>query len=493
MLAVASVLVFAEAGHAQSPVGTVTIPTPDNNAYSTSLRYDSSGNLYAWDGLSVWEQSAGGGTFSNIGSVPAGNSADAGPISFSQDGQTLLLSNGDGGQLDGSYNGLFFTMSTSGGMGVQVPGSGTPYATDALALSTSSTIAGSSTKYLVYQASAFTGHPVPISISVFDAAAGTNQVVIDGEMGASASIAINPQNGSLYVNVGLGPDRGNIYSFSLSQIDTAYQSRNPLDFHSAGVLFNPSGTGGQIGAGMFFDKYGYLFAGGYGITVFRPDGTICYNQPGDGYYGYASLTYNPATNSVLKIPSVAYGTTSTGIVYSATDFESPSPGTWTSTGTLASWNEAGNWSLATVPSSGTVTFAPTLAAGPTTVTLDGSQTAAGLVFDVAGANGYTVSQGTGGTLTLGTSAGASIMVVCGANTISAPLVLGGSLSVAIYNGGQLQLADISQVAGASPALTLSGDGELVLSGTSGLSGGANRSGRNPGIAGFRHPAPTDRP
>ena len=66
---------------------------------------------------------AGTGTFTNIGWVPAGNSADAGPISFSQDEQTLLLSNGEGGQLGGSYNGLFFTMSTSGGMGVQVSGS----------------------------------------------------------------------------------------------------------------------------------------------------------------------------------------------------------------------------------------------------------------------------------------------------------------------------------------------------------------------------------
>ena len=335
-------------------------------------------------------------------------------------------------------------------------------------MSASSTIPGSSTKYLVYQASAFTGHPVPISISVFDAAAGTNQVVINGETGASASIAINPQNSRLYVGVGYGSDAGNIYSFSLSQIDAAYQSGNPLDFHSAGVLFNPLGTGDQIGAGMFFDKNGYLFAGGYGITVFRPNGTICYNQPADGPFGYASLTYDAATNTVLKVPSLAFGPY-TSILYSAADFESASPGTFTSSGTIGSWNDAANWSLGTVPSSGTVTFAPTLA-GPTTVTLNGSQTAAALVFDVAGTNDYTVSQGTRGALTLGTSAGASIMVVCGANSISAPLVLGGSLSVAVFNGGQLQLADISQVAGSSPVLTLTGDGTLVLSGTSGLSG-----------------------
>ena len=44
--------------------GTVSnIPVPDHTAYafSTSLRYDANGNLYAWNGLSVWELSGGSG------------------------------------------------------------------------------------------------------------------------------------------------------------------------------------------------------------------------------------------------------------------------------------------------------------------------------------------------------------------------------------------------------------------------------------------------
>ena len=84
-------LTLGGTARAQSPVGTVAnIPPPDDNAnaFSTSLRYDSNGNLYAWDGLSVWEQSGGTGNFNSIGSVTPGNQADAGPISFSQDGQT---------------------------------------------------------------------------------------------------------------------------------------------------------------------------------------------------------------------------------------------------------------------------------------------------------------------------------------------------------------------------------------------------------------------
>ena len=93
-----------------TPVGTVlNIPAPAANSYGTSLRYDSNGNLYAWDGLNAWENSGGTGSFTNVGSVAAGNSADPGPITLSPNGQTLLLSNGGGGVQGptSSYNGVF--------------------------------------------------------------------------------------------------------------------------------------------------------------------------------------------------------------------------------------------------------------------------------------------------------------------------------------------------------------------------------------------------
>jgi len=475
LLWIAAVVAASGTVRAQSPIGTISnIPLPDNNAFATSLVYDASGDLYAWDGLSVWEQTAGAGAFHNIGSVATGNSADAGPIAFSQDGGTLLLSNGAGGFLGGAYNGVFWTMPAAGGSALQVAGSGAPYTGDAVALPAAATIPGSSTKYIVYQGNGgFSG----ATVSIFDASTGTDRVVIDNGPGATTSIAINPKNDSLYFGVGYGAEAGNIYSFSLSQIDSAYLSATPLDFLSAGTLFNPIARGSQSGAGMFFDSNGYLFSGGDGITVFRPDGTISYDQAAgaaDGYYD--ALTYDPANNEVLKETPYS-ASPSTGTLYAATAFETVAPGTWTAiSGTGGSWANAANWSTATVPTSGTVSFngAPSR---PLVVTLDGNQSAGALMFDVSGSDGYTLSQGTGGVLTLGTSAGASINVVSGAHTISAPIVLAGSLAASISGGSSLVLSgSVGQDPGISAALNLSGNGQLILSGTDSCSGGTTVSG-----------------
>jgi autotransporter-associated beta strand protein len=455
-----------------APVGTVNIPAPDTNAYSTSLRYDASGNLYAWDGLSVWEQSGGTGSFNPvpIGSVMAGNGADAGPISFSQDGQTLLLSNGAGGAVPGG-NGLFWTMPVSGGSATQVLGSGVPYAGDALALPAASTIPGSSTKYLVYAANDDLGGSS--SLSIFDASTGTSQVVVGSSPGATTSIAINPTNNSVYIGVGYdGNDltqTGKIYSFSLSLIGSAYSSGIPINFTS-GTPFNPAGTGFQNGGGMFFDKNGYLFSGGDGFTVFQPNGTICFDQPVAGVYGYAPVTYNAANNEVLYVPDVASGP-STGILYNAADFE---PAFWTNPAG-GTWGLGSNWSGSPLSTVGALVFAGSTS-GTATVTLDGSRSANALQFgDSSAAGSYTIGTGTAGALTLGTSTGTWITVVSGTNAISAPIVLAGSLAVSASAGASLQLGNISQ--GTTPAaLSLSGDGKLVLSGSDNYTGGTTVDG-----------------
>ena len=361
-------------------------------------------------------------------------------------------------------NGGFWTMPASGGSASQVTGSGVLYTGDAVALPAASTIPGSRTKYIV---NAGNSDYSSSSLSIFDASTGTNKVVIDNGPGATTSIAINPKNNSVYVGVGYGSDQGNIYSFSLSQIDSAYNSGSPIDFLSGGTLFNPTATGSQNGAGMFFDNNGYLFSGGDGITVFRPDGTISYDQSAgsaDGYYD--ALTYDPANNEVLKVP---YGS-STGTLYNAAEFESAAGGNWTNPNG-GTWESGSNWSGGSVPSGGSLVFAGSTS-GTAIVTLDGSRSASALQFgDSSAASSYTISAGSAGVLTLGTSAGASIAVVSGTNSISAPIVLAGSLAVSTSSGASLQLGNISQGTTVSAALSLSGDGQLILSGTDSYTGG----------------------
>lgn len=317
---------LGETVHAQSPVGYVNnLPAPDGNAYGTSLRYDSSGNLYAWDGLNVWKQSGSTGSFTNSGPATLGtsgtNSADAGPITLSQDGQSLLLSNGAGGQQGGAYNGAFFTMPVSGGTAAQVAGNGVQYTYDALALP------GSNGKYIV---NAGNSDYSSSTLSVFDASSGANVPVVVNGPGATTSIAINPTQGRVYVGAvvsnaaSLTGFSDNIYSFSLSQIASNYSNATTFDFAS-GTLFNSTAAGSQTGAGLFFDSNGYLFSGGDGITVFNPSGSIVYDQPAsalDNYY--ETLSYDPANNHVLVVP----GGSTTGTLYNATDFESvPEPST----------------------------------------------------------------------------------------------------------------------------------------------------------------------
>jgi autotransporter-associated beta strand protein len=109
--------------------------------------------------------------------------------------------------------------------------------------------------------------------------------------------------------------------------------------------------------------------------------------------------------------------------------------------------------------------------GTAVVTLDGNQSAGALVFSLSSSNGYTLSQGTGGALSLGTSAGASISVLTGTYSITAPIVLAASLAVRPSNGGSLRLGNISQALGVSAALSLSGEGELILNGSDTYTGG----------------------
>jgi autotransporter-associated beta strand protein len=185
---------------------------------------------------------------------------------------------------------------------------------------------------------------------------------------------------------------------------------------------------------------------------------------------------NPTLLSLPAAPSGESYALSTSVDPFSLDLvvSAASAASWIVTSGTGSWAASGNWSPATVPTSGTATFAG--ATAPVTVTLDGPQAVGALVFNSTGGNGYTLSQGTGGALTLGTPSGASIAVVSGTHTISAPIVLEGNLTVSATAGGALDLSGSVSDGGAHLGLTLSGNGALILSGTGSYTGGTTVAG-----------------
>lgn len=255
----------------------INLPFPAPNAFEVAATFaPNDGLLYVWTGNSVLKQNAiDSNAFTSLGSVGSG-SADAGPIAFSRDAGTLLVGNGSGGMLGGANAGQLFTIPAAGGSGA--PAGNVPFHFTLLA----SPLGASNTQYFINQGNAsFTGS----SVSLFDSATASNVPVIANIPGASSSMAID--GGRLMVGIGFGPNRGDLRSFALADLQTAANSATPVDW-SAGTLFN--GIDNNSGAGMFFDARGFLFVGGpSGLTVFDTGGASMLYDNG----GFSSVVYDP--------------------------------------------------------------------------------------------------------------------------------------------------------------------------------------------------------
>ena len=141
------------------------------------------------------------------------------------------------------------------------------------------------------------------------------------------------------------------------------------------------------------------------------------------------------------------------------------------------WNAAGgsNWSAnadwtAGAPGSGlrsgaTAQFGKAgSASGAGTVNIDASQNVGALIF--SNANSYTLS-GSALTLQGSGSSAATVVVNEGSHSVTAPVVLGGNLTVSGSAGTQVSFAAVS---GTAQTVTKSGGGTLVLSGSTAIAG-----------------------
>ncbi len=142
------------------------------------------------------------------------------------------------------------------------------------------------------------------------------------------------------------------------------------------------------------------------------------------------------------------------------------------------WSTSGNWTGG-VPGSGqdTAVFGTALTSGTATVTLDGSRSLASLGFSTTGGNSYAIAASGASTLTLANTltSTAALSNSGGNHAINAPIVLGSNLSVTATTGSALTIAGGISESSPSTSVSVSGGGELILSGADTYTGGTNVS------------------
>ena len=200
---------------------------------------------------------------------------------------------------------------------------------------------------------------------------------------------------------------------------------------------------------------------------------------------WSVLTGSGSISSGLYSPAYASGSATlqavSGGVAATAGVTISGQAQWNSAGG-GSWSTSGDWvdsiSQSVIAAPGvrsiagdTALFGATTAS---TITLDGaSPSLAGITFN-SGSEGYTIGQGTGGTLHLNNGGNsASIAVSGGSQEISAPLALDSSVLVAPVAGSRLGIS--GSVSGPGSSLTLNGSGTLVLGGVNSYSGGTRVS------------------
>ena len=209
----------------------------------------------------------------------------------------------------------------------------------------------------------------------------------------------------------------------------------PVSVVGGSYVLGPSLNDPTLSSGVVGDNVQYLYS-----TGTLPAGTYALVVTGD-----PTLTPNVGLSYLLRASAVSNWTNPTG----------------------GTWGNPGNWANGVPDGQAAVA---SFGAGPGlqaagTVTLDGNRTVGQLIF--ANANGYTLSAGTGGTLTIddtGDSSGVAaptVTVTSGSHTITAPVALAAGVTVNTAGGTALTLA--GNVTGTG-GLAKNGLGTLTLAG-----------------------------
>ncbi len=308
-------------------------------------------------------------------------------------------------------------------------------------------------------------------------------LAVNGSLLGSGNVQLNSGGvltgsgslGNLYVHVGsvLTPGYGSAGTLTAASLNLNYDGNSTLNYTLGGA--SPSylsvagaltiGSGGTTTLNVF---NGSLSAGTYGLIGY---GSLT-NSWNSGAFTLSNTAWLPAGDG--------YGLVNAGnvidLVISASGSQAIN-GTWNTNGS-GTWSTSGNWSGG-VPGSGqdTAVFGTALTSGTATVTLDGSRSLASLGFSTTGGNSYVVVASGASTLTLANTltSTAALSNSGGNHAINAPIVLGSNLSVTATTGSALTIAGGISESSPSTSLSVSGGGEVILSGTDTYTGGTNVS------------------
>ncbi len=512
--------------NALATISNLPLPAANTTGFApSSMRFGPNGQLYAWDGTTIWEQagSYNAGSFNAIGSITAPPSttspfdADPGPINFSSDGQSIIVSEGAGG-FDSTLpavdsNGLLFAIPVVGGTTISPAGT-VPNTFDLIPVPPKSPTTGSTTTVSPQKYFVDIGTPgINSEVDLFNSSTGADMPIITGIPGASTSLAVigtNSTNYTLYVGVGYGDQQGQIEAFNVHALFQALKSGTPLSW-SGGTIVNPA-DGNNSGLGIFVDPRGYIFAGGpNGVEVIVGSGnapfnySIPYTADGGGLLSYVSVSYNSITNqfttegydstSSFPIPQTniysasQFGVAATNLLnWTGTNMNGTTTNnSWDTSGNSSNWaaNEPGgvsNYTASTYTDGDTVTFGDTNPISPSgalvpnvngkvlvNIAAGGVQPAAVMFINSGAANGgvdYTITGGPiGGAATIelyGNGAVGGIVTLTSPNTFTGPVVIAAGV-LNLQNAAALgNSSGVSVIAGASLELQQSTGGPLTF-------------------------------
>jgi hypothetical protein len=216
-----------------------------------------------------------------------------------------------------------------------------------------------------------------------------------------------------------------------------------LNFGDTLLAISADGSTGQFTVASGPEYFGINYTSGSGTY----NGWVAYQTLSVGSTVSGRIS-GIAMESTPYLPIVA-GNTGGGAGGSGISWASDASGAW-STGS--------NWTGGAAPSGAGVaaTLGPVISQ-PRTVSLTADTTIGSLTFNSA--SSYAVSGASSLILSSGSSASASISVVAGSHSISAPVVIASDLSVGVPTGSRLSVATLD----GGRAVTLSGGGVLAVS------------------------------